>query len=270
MDVFPVDFTRRHSFAFGGFFNAKIQLARDYLQPYSIMRVMFSKKKLMRRAGFFLIGLGLMGFFLWISPIVVLEARYRLGWFEDQPVPTPVSAPAEERSGFGLLLEKMEAETGFGGILRRGNIEIFEPENPRFSVLIPKIGVNSFVVADVPVDDEDAYRKALKIGVAHARGTYLPDEEKTTLIFGHSTDSIWTVAHYNALFYLLGKLEPGDEISLFYETDKYDYKVVKTEVVKTDELAVINGDLERNQLILMTCWPPGTTWKRLLVWAEPV
>lgn len=230
---------------------------------------MFSKRKFSRRVGYFLIGFGLMGFLLWVSPIAVLEARYRLGWFENQPVPTPVLEPAEEVSGFGRLLEQIEAETGFRGILRQSNLDIFQPTNPRFSVLIPKIGVNAFVVADVPVDDEAAYRTALKLGVAHARGTYLPNETKTTLIFGHSTDSIWTVSRYNALFYLLGKLEVGDEVSLFYETEKYDYRVVKTEIVKTDELAVINGDLEKNQLILMTCWPPGTTWKRLLVWAEP-
>ena len=240
------------------------------MQSYSIMTTMFSKQKFSRRAGYFLIGLGLTGFLLWVSPILVLETRYRLGWFESQPIPTPVLEPEDQASGCGLLLEKMEAETGFGGILRRGNVEIFQPKNPRFSVLIPKIGVNAFVVADVPVQDEVVYSEALQKGVAHARGTYLPDEGNTTLIFGHSTDSIWTVAHYNALFYLLGKFEVGDEVSLFYETDKYDYKVVKTEVVKTDELEIINGDLDKHQLILMTCWPPGTTWKRLLVWAEPI
>ncbi len=241
------------------------------LQPYSIIVTVTKKQKLCRRLGFFLIGFGLMGFALWASPMVILEARYRLGWFEHRPVVAlGEDGTEEEPSGFGTLLENITREAGFAGVLRRSNITLFGPKDPVFSILIPKIGVNAFVVADVPVDDEVAYREALKIGVAHARGTYLPDEDKTTLIFGHSTGNVWTVARYNALFYLLNKLEAGDELKLFYDSEMYSYRVVKTEVVTTDELHVINGDLEKDQLILMTCWPPGTTWKRLLVWAEPM
>jgi len=227
------------------------------------------KQKLLRRLGFGLVGLGLVGFLLWASPMILLEARYRLGWFENQEEPLPMLEPMEV-TGFGLIMEDLSREAGFAGVMRDTNIGFYNPADPHFAVLITKIGVNAYVVADVPVEDEIAYRQALKVGVAHARGTYLPDEEKTTLIFGHSTDYAWTVARYNALFYLLNKLEEGDEIFLFYDRDKYAFRVTKTEVVKVDELEKINDNLEEHQLVLMTCWPPGTTWKRLLVWAEPV
>ncbi|MCJ7827934.1 sortase [Patescibacteria group bacterium] len=226
------------------------------------------KQKLLRRLGLALVGLGLVGFVLWAGPMVLMEARFRLGWFEAQAETLPVIESLEQ-TGFGVILEDLSREAGFAGILRRVDISFYDPKDPGFTVLIPKIGVNAYVVADVPVEDEAAYREALKIGVAHARGTYLPGESKTTLIFGHSTNYAWTVSRYNALFYLLKELEPGDETYLFYNEVKYDYRVSRTEIVKVDELAKINDNLEEDQLVLMTCWPPGTTWKRLLVWTEP-
>jgi LPXTG-site transpeptidase (sortase) family protein len=104
--------------------------------------------------------------------------------------------------------------------------------------------------------------------VAHAKGTGLPGEGKNIFIFAHSTADFFEANRYNAVFYLLSKMENGDEIYLFYKNQKYRYKVSDKKTVKADEAKYLDKDAG-DQLTLMTCWPPGTTMKRLIVIASP-
>jgi sortase A len=108
----------------------------------------------------------------------------------------------------------------------------------------------------------------LKKGVAHARGSVFPGEEGNTYIFAHSTDAFYNVGVYNAVFYLLGKLKPGDEIDVFYKGKLYIYKVYEVKVVEASELKYLGKQKEKSTLTLQTCYPPGTTLKRLIVLAE--
>ena len=89
-------------------------------------------------------------------------------------------------------------------------------------------------------------------------------------MFAHSTDYIWNVGTYNAVFYLLYKLEKGDEINIFYKGQRYVYKVTDKEVVDPTEVEYLTRKTDREFLTLQTCWPPGTTLKRQLIFAERV
>jgi sortase A len=111
----------------------------------------------------------------------------------------------------------------------------------------------------------------LQRGVAHALGTVFPGMSGNIYLFAHSTDNFWNVGRYNAIFYLLKNLVPGDEIVIFYQDKRYDYRVVETRVVEASDVSYITKSQEGQQetLILQTCWPPGTTWKRFLVIATP-
>lgn len=148
------------------------------------------------------------------------------------------------------------------------------PEEKQFQVEIPKIKANLKVIPNIDAGDEKAYSEALMKGVAHAAGSGLPGEKNTTnrtvYIFGHSTNAVWNIEKYNALFYSLKDMEKGDEISVWFWGKQFHYKV--TNVVKIDpsDLTYLQPQTLKDQLILQTCWPPGTTWKRLLVIAEPV
>ncbi len=66
----------------------------------------------------------------------------------------------------------------------------------------------------------------------------------------------------------MNKLEPGDEIKLFYEDKEYRYQVTETKKVKNDAVEYLAQDETKKTLTLMTCWPAGTTLKRLIVKAE--
>lgn len=147
------------------------------------------------------------------------------------------------------------------------------PEEQRFHIRIPAIGVDSDVIPNIDAGNPKEYIEALKKGVAHARGTGFPGQDgginKNIFIFGHSTNGDWNITRYNALFYNLKDLNPGDEIQVWFWGKEYWYKVVERKIVSADDTSFLAPQQERERLILQTCFPPGTIWKRLIVVAEP-
>lgn len=149
-------------------------------------------------------------------------------------------------------------------------IEILTPEDPNFSIIIPKIGANARILPNIDAADENIYLDALNKGVAHTLGTAFPGESGHIFLFAHSTDYFWRVGTYNAIFYLLYKLEKNDEVDLFYQGHRYVYKVIGTQVVDPSQVQYLTRKTNREFLTLQTCWPPGTTLKRLLIFAVRV
>lgn len=148
--------------------------------------------------------------------------------------------------------------------------ELILPADPNFSIVIPKIAANSRILANINTASYDEYIKALGEGVAHAQGTAFPGDGGHIYLFAHSTDNILNVGTYNAVFYLLYKLEKNDEILLFYQGKKFTYRVIGKRIVKPTEIHYLTRASAEEFLTLQTCWPPGTTLQRLLVFASPV
>ncbi|HJY98618.1 MAG TPA: sortase [Patescibacteria group bacterium] len=145
------------------------------------------------------------------------------------------------------------------------------PPTTEFSIVIPKIAAVAPIVPDVDPTSKFSYLKALKEGVAHARGSAVPGEFGNVYLFAHSTDAFYNVGSYNAVFFLLGKMEAGDEILVFYRGSLFRYEVYEKKVVAADAVEYL-GTLEEGEktLTLQTCYPPGTTLKRLIVLAKEV
>lgn len=141
--------------------------------------------------------------------------------------------------------------------------------NSYFSIVIPKIGATSNIFANIDIGNEAEYMAALQHGVAHAKGTYFPGQGKQIYLFSHSTNAQYNVEKYNAIFYLLSKLEKNDLIVVFFADKKYIYSVDQKVIVDPRDTKWLS---ERNEetLILQTCYPPGTSLKRLLVIAKPL
>ncbi len=170
-------------------------------------------------------------------------------------VPTPTPAPPK-----GLLAEAFHISS----------IEVLAPVDPNFDIIIPKIGANSRIIPDVDPSNESVYLPDLQKGVAQAAGTAYPGQGGHIYLFAHSTDYFWNVGTYNAVFYLLYKLQVGDEVDLFYKGQRYVYRVIGREIVDPDAVQYLTRKTNREFLTLQTCWPPGTTLKRLLVFATRV
>jgi sortase A len=152
----------------------------------------------------------------------------------------------------------------------QAKVKNLTPPNKTFSIVIPKIGAVAPVVANVDPSDPEEYLPALKRGVAHAAGTSFPGNFGNTYIFAHSTDAFYNVGAYNAVFYLLGKLESGDKIYLYYKGEEYIYQVSDKKIVGPDEVKYLGKQGDGNTLTLQTCYPPGTTLKRLVVVAKQI
>ncbi len=148
--------------------------------------------------------------------------------------------------------------------------QVLLPVSEDFGIVIPKIGANARIIPDVDWEDGAVYQRALTEGVAHARGTAKPGERGNVFLFSHSGVDFLEANRYNALFYLIDKLNPGDDIVVFFEGQKFEYRVVEKKKVAPEELEYLKGSEDQKTLTLMTCWPAGTTLQRLLVIAQQV
>lgn len=137
-----------------------------------------------------------------------------------------------------------------------------------FSLEIPKIGATAQIIANVNSNKKKEYQAALKQGVAHAAGTYLPGMAGSVTLFAHSTDIEANVGLYNAVFYRLDELVKGDEIIVWFLGEKKVYQVTGSRVVSPDDVSMFRSEKNGEKLYLITCTPRGTTKNRLIIEAE--
>lgn len=143
--------------------------------------------------------------------------------------------------------------------------EIVPPDN---IIVIPKINVNAPVVLEPSLAEKNIQR-SLQNGVVHYAGTALPGEPGNVAIVGHSSNDWWEPGNYKFVFALLEKVTVGDKIQVNYNSHKYVYEVINTKVVEPTDLSVLAPTAEPT-LTLITCTPPGTSWKRLIVSARQI
>ncbi|MFC1622261.1 sortase [Patescibacteria group bacterium] len=139
------------------------------------------------------------------------------------------------------------------------------PVDTDFGIVIPKIGANAKVVENVDPHNSREYQVKLTEGIAHAKGSPLPGEFGNTFLFAHSSDNFYNANRYNAVFYLLNKMEKSDKFFLIKDNVRYEYEVEEKSIVEAEQVEYMDSDLKTQKATLMTCWPPGTTIKRLVV-----
>lgn len=221
---------------------------------------------LLKTIGNFLLLFALYGVGATFGPALYYEVLYQV--HQAEGVHYTVASVAQADNAFGKLNAVSSGSTA--SLFVSNTDQLLVPKNTNFDIVIPKIGANSPVFANVNPANPDDYMPILKKGVAQARGTALPGEPGTIYLFAHSTDNFWDVGLYNAVFYLLKDLKVGDQIAMFYLGKRYNYVVDDTKIVDPNDVSFITNSREtQSQLVLQTCWPPGTTWKRLLVIAKP-
>jgi len=143
---------------------------------------------------------------------VVSELNYYIDSFvktyivEETTLNTQISKPNIQISNYPLSTNTKPTEIAQLPFLPKKRVEIIVPENPDFGLIIPKIGANTKIFENVDPTISSEYLPVLKEGVAHAKNTGLPGSGQNIFLFAHSTDYIWNVGSYNAVFYLLYKL----------------------------------------------------------------
>ncbi len=142
-------------------------------------------------------------------------------------------------------------------------------------VVIPKIWKN---IPLIEIEDQniewmdelnDIFMKELEKGIIRYPGSAKPWNTWNSFIFGHSSNFPWLNGDYNDVFSLLDNVTYDDEVVVYYGQQKYVYKITKKEVISPGDVEVLkskNQDL--SEITLMTCWPIGTTYNRLVVVGE--
>jgi sortase A len=128
-------------------------------------------------------------------------------------------------------------------------------------IVIPKIGLDKYVVEGVDVDD-------LRKGPGHYPATQLPGHEGNSAIAGHRTT-------YEHPFGDLDQLAVGDEIKLATVQGKFTYKVTEQKVVDPSEVSVLDPTPDPARpgrqlatLTLTTCNPKYSAEQRLIIKAQ--
>lgn len=208
--------------------------------------------------GNFLVLFAIFGVLATFGPALYYEAQYRV--MQVRGVHFSVAQAPTFSKG----------SVGFADILSGPKEQILRPIDTLFSILIPKIGANAKIFPNVDPSSSTIFLPILQKGVAHSEGTFFPGQKGNIYLFAHSTDNFWDVGRYNAIFYLLKNLGKGDEVVIFYQNVRHNYVVTDSKIISPLEVSYITKpNSGKELLVLQTCWPPGTTWQRLMVFAEP-
>jgi len=138
-----------------------------------------------------------------------------------------------------------------------------ESKITHYNISVPKLKIENAVVA---IGGED-----LSESLIQYPGTALPGEYGNTVIFGHSVlPQFYNPRNYKTIFSTLPTLEEGDEIFVDFDGIRYRYVVVKMVEVSPDDVSVLEQRYDGEYLSLVTCVPPGTYLRRLIVKARLV
>jgi sortase A len=123
---------------------------------------------------------------------------------------------------------------------------------------IPKLNIKDAVVSTV---DSDLAKHLVNYG-----GTAIPAGKGNAVVFGHSTlPQLYDAKSYKTVFTFLYELTPGDEIDVTIANVTYKYQVQSLTVIDPNNTSILQQNFDDSYLTLVTCTPPGTIWKRLVV-----
>ncbi|HQB85169.1 MAG: Sortase family protein [Parcubacteria group bacterium ADurb.Bin247] len=111
-------------------------------------------------------------------------------------------------------------------------------------------------------ESDDAIYNALKRGVSHFPGSSLPGEGGQVIILGHSAPPGWPNINYDWVFSKAETLELGEEIKIYFNNKLYTYEITDSIILEVGE-DVPKYDSGEEEIILLSCWPPGKNIKRL-------
>lgn len=143
------------------------------------------------------------------------------------------------------------------------NFESHGKNKVDYTISIPGIGLEN-----VPVTNKDY--DLTKHLVQYNSDTH-PPKSGNSVIFGHSTlPQLFNRNDYKTIFANLYKVGVGDEITVNIKGETHKYKVESVTVVEPEDTSPLTQNFTDSFLTIITCTPPGTIWKRLIIKARIV
>ncbi len=141
-------------------------------------------------------------------------------------------------------------------------------------IYIPRIAKNVPLV-EVPahknwVQLEGNIQKGLRDGVVVHPTSHDPGTVGNFFATGHSSFYKWDPGRFKDVFALLHEVEVGDKVEVYWEGQKFTYKIKEEKVVAPTEISVLNHPENKTIITLMTCTPIGSNTSRLILVGELV
>jgi len=136
--------------------------------------------------------------------------------------------------------------------------QTIDSKNSTYYLSIPKLKITD---ATVTIGSMDLTKSLIQYPQ-----TALPGQLGNTVIFGHSVlPQFFSPKNYLTIFSTLYKLKQGDEIILRYDKSTYKYIIEEMYEVQPTDLSVLEQRYDNKSLTIITCSPPGTYLRRLIV-----
>lgn len=219
------------------------------------------KKTLARKLGVLLFAVGMVISFYTFSPII--SWQFYFSSFTNSinsPIPkTGVLTPSliqslVKSSTSDINFNSQDARTWFPKMNLKGNA----PKINFYTLSIPKIHVTDALVSttDYNIDKH----------LINYLGTSIPADNGNAVIIGHSTlPQLFDPKNYKTIFANAYLLREGDEIIANIDNIAYTYKIESIRVVDPEDTSAFVQTFDNSYLTIITCTPPGTIWKRLVI-----
>lgn len=221
-------------------------------------------RKIVRILSLILSGLGLV-IFLYVAFPVISWQIYFAPIFASQSfeIPIPKTTIASGGNIVGLL---SNARAGISTDYTNANNWYPDAEFKKLTDLNYSISIPGINVADAKVSSKD---RDLTQHMVQFNTDSAPAQKGNVLIFGHSTlPQLYNPTDYKTILANAYKIKVGDSIFVNMGREAYHYKVQSITVVEPNDTSVLAQDFSDSYITLITCTPPGTIWKRLVIKAK--
>ena len=131
----------------------------------------------------------------------------------------------------------------------------------KYSISIPKIKITNAEVSTVDTD--------LTSHMVQYNSSATPPEKGNAVVFGHSTlPQLFNPKDYKTILAKAYTLKKGDNIIVKIKDVSYLYTIEAVKVVSAEDTSMFARKKDDSYLTLVTCTPPGTIWKRLVLEAR--
>ncbi|MCX6730579.1 MAG: sortase [Candidatus Roizmanbacteria bacterium] len=227
------------------------------------------KRKAINYISYFTLGMGVLLLFWSFYPVLSFElySRFILKNGVESPVPqNGAGAARDTQSVLGSsdalssnLKDFTQAHLWFPG--KQSDEQKLTTGVQQYTLTIPKLNITK---ARVVVGGDD-----LTKSLVHYVPRSMPGEFGNVAIFGHSTlPQLYNEKDYKTIFTYLPSLQKGDSILVAVGDLEYEYEVYDMFVVSPEKVSVLDQQYDASYLTLVTCVPPGTFWKRLVIKAK--
>lgn len=208
-----------------------------------------------------ILGIGLLAFFLF----PVFSYQLFLGNYVRDNIETPIPKYMIARNDNlgSLIAQGINSLTRDYGDARNWYPQVNESIQEKtivdsYLLSIPKLKIDNAEVSTIDYDLDNHLVQYL--------GTSIPGDLGTAVIFGHSTlPQLFDPKNYKTIFANAHTLKVGDELYATVSGVKYKYKIFSIIITSPEDTNILSQGFDHSYITIVTCTPPGTIWKRLVI-----